>query len=103
MRVDYNRYEIFKNQDGTTDQLPFVKLPKNPTDKYEKWKLGFSRLDKVSVKYYGSEFFDFLIMLANPQFISEFDIDDGTLIRIPFPLEKAKSDYESRLKSIRNR
>ena len=103
MRVDYNRYEIFKNQDGTTDQLPFVKLPVNPTDKYEKWILGFSRLDKVAAKYYGSEFFDFLIMLANPEYISEFDIDDDVLIRIPFPLEKAKTDYEAELKKIRNR
>ena len=103
MRADYDRYEIFRNQDGTTDQLPFVKLPVNQTDKYEKFKLGFTRFDKLALKYYGNEFFDFLITYANPQYLSQFDIEDGQLIRIPFPLEKAKSDYEAILKSIRNR
>lgn len=103
MKADYDRYEIFRNQDGTTDQLPFVKLPVNTTDKYEKFKLGFTRFDKLALKYYGNEFFDFLIVYANPQYLSQFDIEDGEIIRIPFPLEKARTDYESILKSIRNR
>lgn len=102
-RKDYNRYEIYRNEDGTTDQLPFVKLPVNPTDKYEKFKLGFTRFDKLAAKYYGNEFFDFLILYANSQYISEFDIPDGELIRIPFPLETARTDYENILKQIRNR
>jgi hypothetical protein len=33
-------------------------------------------------------------------YVSEFDIPDGALIRIPFPLAKAKSDYEAKLKYI---
>lgn len=103
MRADYNRYEIFRNEDGTTDQIPFVKLPENPTDKYEKFRLGFTRFDKLAAKYYGNEFFDFLITFANPQYISQFDIEDGELIRIPFPLEKARTDWEGILKAIRTR
>lgn len=103
MKADYDRYEIFRNQDGTTDQLPFVKLPVNTTDKYEKFKLGFTRFDKLALKYYGNEFFDFLIVYANPQYLSQFDVEDNEIIRIPFPLEKARTDYESILKSIRNR
>ena len=34
MRTDYYRYEIFRNQEGTTDQLQVFHLPKNTTDKY---------------------------------------------------------------------
>ena len=103
MRIDYDRYEIFRKEDGTTDQLPFVTIPRNSSDKYETWKVGFSRMDKIAKRYYDNELFDFLILLANPQFISEFDITDGALIRIPFPLEKAKRDYEVGLKKIRDR
>ena len=103
MNGDYNRYEIFKNEDGTTDQLPFVLLPQNSSDKYEKFKLGVTRFDKLAKKYYGNVFFDFLILNANPEYLSEFDIEDGTLIRIPFPLESAKIDYVNGLKQIRNR
>ena len=100
---DYNRYEIMQNQDGTSDQLPFVILPENKTDKYEIWVVGRSRFDKLAAKYYGNPFFDFLITFANPEYISEHDILDGAYIRIPFPLEVAKSDYENALKKIRSR
>lgn len=103
MARDYNRYEIYRNEDGTTDQLPFVKLPQNPSDKYEVYELGKTRFEKLAAKYYGNVFFDFLILYGNPEYISEFDIEDGTVIRIPFPLEKARTDYEDGLKEIRNR
>ncbi len=93
--VDYNRYAILKRGDGTTGSMPFVKLPVNPSDKFETWNLGFSRLDKLSQKYYGNPFYDFLILYANPQYLSEFDIPDNTLIRIPFPLGKVMADYEA--------
>ena len=92
---DYNRYTILQNDDGTTDQMPFITLPVNQSDKFEFWNTEFSRLDKLSQKYYGNPFYDFLILYCNPQYINEFDIDDGALIRIPFPLQKVKADYEA--------
>ena len=94
---DYKRYEILKNSDGTTDEMPFVKLPTNPSDKFEYWNTNFSRMDKISQKYYGNPFYDFLILYGNNIYLNEFDIPDGALIRIPFPLIKAKSDYEAAL------
>lgn len=97
---DYNRYAILINNDGTTDLMPFVLLPVNQSDKYETWNTEFSRLDKLSQKYYGNPFYDFLILYANG-YMNEFDIPDGQLIRVPFPLAKAKSDYESALTAFR--
>jgi hypothetical protein len=94
---DYNRYEILKNTNGTTDQMPFVNLPTNPSDKFEYWNTEYSRLDKISQKYYGNPFYDFLILYANKIYLNEFDIPDGALIRIPFPLQKVKADYEAAL------
>ena len=102
-RRDYDRYEIYRTDDSTVDQLPFVNIPVNSSDKYEKWIDGRSRLDRIANRFYGNPFFDFLIQYANPQFITEYDIPDGTVIRIPFPLEKAKTDYENGLKKIRSR
>lgn len=96
-QTDYNRYSLLKNSDGTVETMPFVKLPVNTSDKYEEWNTEFSRLDKLSQKYYGNPFYDFLILYANPQYASEFDIPDGTIIRIPFPIGKVKSDYEALL------
>jgi len=99
--ASYNRYSILKNTDGTTDLMPFVKLPVNSSDKYEYWNTQFNRLDKLSQKYYGNPFYDFLILYANPEYISEFDIPDGALIRIPHPLSKVKADYESILAAFK--
>ena len=99
--LDYNRYDILKNNDGTTSSMPFVYLPTNPSDKYEEWFDGFSRYDKLAQKYYGNPFYDFLITYGNPYFLSEFDIPDGALIRIPFPLAKAKADYEAALNAYK--
>jgi hypothetical protein len=84
--IDYDRYAILRNGDGTVDAMPYVNLPVNPSDKYEYWNSDFSRMDKLSQKYYGNPFYDFFIL---------FDIPDGTLIRIPFPLTKVKGDYEA--------
>ena len=98
---DYKRYELLKNTDGTTDAMPFVNLPQNPSDKFEYWNVNFSRLDKLSQKYYGNPFYDFLILYGNYIYLNEFDIPDGALIRIPFPLSKAKGDYEAALQAFK--
>lgn len=92
---DYNRYKLLQNTDGTYMTMPYVKLPTYPSDKYEYWNTEFSRLDKLSQKYYGNPFYDFFILYANGEYVSEFDIPDGALIRIPFPLTKVKADYEA--------
>lgn len=101
IRNTYNRYEIFINTNGDIDQLPFVEIPEATTDKYEIWNEGLSRMDKLSQKYYNDPFYDFFILFANPEYVSEFDIPDGTLVRIPFPLERVKSIYEGGLQKIK--
>ena len=93
--ADYNRYAILANDNGTSEQMPFVTIPLNQSDKFEYWNTEFSRLDKLSQKYYGNPFYDFLILYANGEYVSEFDIPDGALIRIPFPFAKVKADYEA--------
>ena len=99
---DYRRYAILKNVDGTINSMPYISIPERPSDKYIFWNTSRNRLDRLSQKYYGNPFFDFLILYANPSYVSEFDISDGALIRIPFPLAQAKSDYESKLQEIKN-
>jgi hypothetical protein len=100
--TDYKRYTILKNTDGTTSMMPFVQIPINSSDKYENWNTNFSRMDKLSQKYYNNPFYDFIILYANPEYLNEFDIPDGALIRIPFPIAKAKADYEANLTAFKN-
>ena len=100
-KKDYDRYMPLKNNDGTIDMMPFINLPINLSDKYEYWNTSYSRLDKISQKYYGNPFYDFLILYGNNIYLNEFDIPDGALIRIPFPLNKAKGDYDSILQAFK--
>jgi hypothetical protein len=103
MKRDYDRYKILKNGDGTIDSMPFIELPENPSDKFEYWNVGFSRLDKLAQKYYGNPFYDFLILYANREFTTEWEIPDNTLIRIPFPLKTVVQQYENLLLAIKNK
>ncbi len=96
MIKDYDRYYLLK-KGNIYKSMPFIKIPKNNTDKYIEWKSNIDRLDKLSEKYYGSPFYDFFILYANPDFLSEWDIPDNTIIRIPFPLDVVKSYYENEL------
>jgi len=98
---DYDRYSLFRS-DGSIDQLPFIKIPESSFDKWEEWKVGISRLDIWSERYYNNPFYDFLILYANPEYLDQNDIPDGTIIRIPFPLSEAIRLYENGLKRIKN-
>ena len=98
---DYNRYYLLDVINNVTEMLPFVTIPSNTTDKYEYWNIEFSRYDKLSQKYYGNPFYDFIIASGNPTYVSEWDIPDNTLIKIPFPLSKAINDYEQFLKNYK--
>ena len=93
-----NRYEEL----AKGKLMPLVKLPINQSDKYIFWNSMLNRYDKISQKYYNSPFYDYLLIYANTDYLSEFDIPDGTLIRIPFPLNKAKADYNAIVKNQNN-
>jgi hypothetical protein len=93
----YNRYQNFTvNGDQTT--LPFVTIPLKTTDKKYIYRVGISRLDKVSQLYYNSPYFGWLIMQSNPQYGgSEIDIPDNAVLNIPFPLNNSLLDYKTAL------
>jgi len=93
----YNRYEnLIVN--GVQTIIPGVKIPAKSTDKIYIYRTGISRLDKVSQTYYGTPFFGWLILQANPGFTGlETNIPDGAVLTIPFPLLTSLQDYKSAL------
>lgn len=95
----YNRYTDFLIN-GEQTVVPFVKLPSKITDKSYVYKVGVSRLDKVSQEFYNSPFFNWLILQANPQFGGlENNIYDGAILIIPFPLLPSLQDYKASLEN----
>lgn len=92
----YSRYKSFTGSDGTINTVPFIKIPVKSSDKYTYWEAGKSRLDLLSYRYYNDAGYGWLILQANPELPSmQFLIDDGTKIRIPYPLETTIVQYEN--------
>ena len=90
----YNRYNLFYIN-GEQTVVPYVPLPTKPSDKVAVYKVGVSRLDKISQEYYGTPTFGWLILTANPTIGSvEFEIPDNSFIRIPYPLISSLQDYK---------
>ena len=91
--MSYNRYKKFI-ENGTMHLVPFISIPKKSTDYYEYYEKGKTRLDLLSYKYYNDANYDWLILQANPDCGSlEFNIEHGTLLRIPYPLDITMSQY----------
>jgi len=92
----FNRYGQFKSGSDMSN-IPFIKLSNKPTDistVYNQTK----RLDVLSQKYYGTPYYGWLIMMANPEYGGlEFDIPENTTIRIPFPLMDTLREYQDKL------
>lgn len=95
----YNRYNEFLIN-GEQTIVPYVNIPQKPTDKTYIYKVGQSRLDKVSQQFYSSPYFNWLILQANPQFGGlENTIYDGAILVIPFPLIPSLQDYKAALEN----
>lgn len=93
----YNRYKDFEIE-GKQTVVPFIKMPSKSSDKRHIFKVGQTRLDKVSQQYYGTPFFGWLILAFNPQFGGqEWNIPDGSILTIPYPLVSSIQDYKSQL------
>ena len=90
----YDRYSKFRN-DGKIEIVPFAKIRKRNTDFYEVYRKNRTRLDTLSYQYYKDSSYGWLILQANPEVGSmEYEIEDKTTLRIPYPLSDAIQDYE---------
>jgi hypothetical protein len=93
----YDRYGTFLIN-GQQTLVPFVQVPQKTTDKTYIYKVGRSRLDKISQEYYSTPFFGWLILQANPQYGGlETSIPDGAILVVPFPLLPSLQDYNAAL------
>ena len=89
----YDRYSQFRG-DGKIKIVPYGKIPVKSTDFFEKYEKNKSRLDIISYNYYNDSNYGWLILQANPEYGSmEYNIPDGAMLRIPYPLNESIEDY----------
>lgn len=93
MAIYFDRYEKFRDN-GKIKPIPGINIPSAITDKNIVYKIGETRLDILSQKYYNNPYHGWLILLANPQYGGlEFDIKNREVLRIPFPFNSAVERY----------
>ncbi len=95
--MSYDRYTRFR-VNGTIKIVPGITIDPKSSDYFETYTLGLSRLDIISSEYYGDPNYDWLIMLANPEYGSlEYNIPDGSVLRIPYPLSTTLENYNNKI------
>lgn len=95
--MSYDRYKQFR-VNGQIQIIPGLTIDPKDTDYFETYILGQSRLDVISNDYYGDANYDWLIMMANPQYGSlEYKIPDGAVLRIPYPLSVTLENYNNKI------
>lgn len=100
--MSYNRYKKLQ-RNGKIMKMPPIQLKKKSTDYYITYKKNETRLDNVSYNAYGVSEYDWLILLANQDIASlEFEIPNGSEIRIPYPLSTTIEDYNSQIDNYEN-
>jgi hypothetical protein len=100
-----NYFNRYKTLDTETRHVspPFIKLNNKASDIFVVYEVGKSRLDKLSQQHYSVPYYGWLIMMANPELGAvEWEIPDGTPLRIPYPLQETLKEYESKLKNRLN-
>ena len=80
---EFNMYKNFIN-DESFKLLPFINIKPSPQDIFIQWNIS-NRLDKLAYTYYNNAAFGKYILLANPKYLSEGDIEVGDILRIPMP------------------
>ena len=72
---------------GVSIPRPTMIIIPQSTDILHVLKMG-EHLSNLSTKYYGDPNLSWIIMRGNPDYLNEFEIPFGTVIRIPFSLSQ---------------
>lgn len=95
----YDRYKYYR-VNGEVIIPKYVEIPKKNTDFFDVYQRGVTRFDILSNEYYGDPNYDWLILMANPELgAMEFEIQNGAIIRIPYPLELTLENLQARIRT----
>lgn len=92
--MPFDFYKPLKENDSLKD-MPPVEISLRRSDKYITYQSSKMRLDYIAGEIYKDETLWRLIMWANPEYFLEFDIPDGAIIRVPYPLNDVLAEVNN--------
>lgn len=100
MAVDFYKYLITQT---SMANMPAITIQPRESDKRVIYDKKRTRLDRIAGDIYQEEEYWRLIMWGNPDYDIEFDIPDGTVIRIPFPKEEVEKEVAQQILEKKNK
>lgn len=97
MPYDFYSYLRDPSNPRKLKEMPPITIKKRKTDKFIIYDRGKVRLDYIAGQVYNDETLSKVIMWANPEYFIEFDIPNGTVIRVPYPLNDVLSEIVQQL------
>jgi len=89
----YKRYAAIKDVQSI---YPGVTIKERSTDLYIQYNIE-DKLETVAHRVYDDPKLWWIIMLANPEYTMEYEIEPGETLRIPLPLNSAITDINSQV------
>lgn len=87
-----SRYsDLIRN--GKMANMPAIKIRNRSSDVFMTYNPELTRLDRIAADMYGDDTLYWLILLANPQYYSEFDIPSKSIIRVAMPLQDVMGEF----------
>ncbi len=84
MAVNFSK--LLLNQiSGKLENMPPIEISHRSSDKRVVYNKNLNRLDVFAGDLYEDETLWKIILWANPEYEYEYDIPDGTVIRVPWP------------------
>lgn len=99
--MPYNIYK-FLIKGNKLLNMPPIKIEIRSTDKSIVYNKQKNRLDNIAGDIYEDETLGKLILWANPEYFYEYDIPDGTVLRVPFPKEDVLREITSKINTTKN-
>ena len=89
----FNRYT---NVTDPKQVFPRVRIRDRETDLFIEYS-SEDKLELIAHRVYNDPTLWWIIMLANPDYTMEYEIDAGELIRVPLPLNSVVSEIRSQI------
>ena len=101
--MPYNFYKfLIENGIRELADMPPITIIKRDTDKKIVYSKRLTRMDRIAGEIYQDETLGRIIMWANPEYEYEYDIPDGTIIRIPFPKREVLQEITTQINIKKN-
>jgi hypothetical protein len=84
MAYNFNVF-LIDAANNVLNDMPSIDIDTRTTDKKVVYDKKITRLDRIAGDIYEDESLWKIILWANSEYECEFDIPDGTIIRVPFP------------------